>query len=135
MSAGLGTRFVARLIDGIITGIVGFVIGLALPGNSAILTGLVGATIALGYFVWLETSQGATPGKKVVNLKVVGASGGNPTVEESLKRNAWLAFQIVPILGPLASLAAVIAIAVTISTSDDNRGLHDTFAGTSVPAA
>lgn len=132
-SAGLGVRFGARLIDGIITGIVSFVVGLAIPGDSMLIAGILGAIIALGYFVALETSNGATPGKQLLNLQVVGASGGNPTVEESLKRNIWLAFQVVPILGGLASLAAAIAIAVTISTNDENRGLHDQFAGTSVP--
>lgn len=132
-SAGLGVRFGARLIDGIITAIIGFVLGFIIPGDSIVLSSIIGAVVALAYFVALETSSGATPGKKVLNLQVVGANGGNPTVEESLKRNIWLGFQIVPILGGFLGLAAAIAIAVTISSNDDNRGIHDTFAGTSVP--
>lgn len=131
-SAGLGIRFGARLIDGILLGIVGFVIGLVLP-DSLILSGIVSAILGLGYFVYLETEQGATFGKQMLNLKVTGAGGGNPTVEESLKRNGWLAFSIIPILGGFAQLAVAIAIAVTIGTNDDNRGIHDNFAGTAVP--
>lgn len=132
-SAGLGIRFGARLIDGIITAIIGFVLGFVIPGDSIVVSSIIGAIVALGYFVALETSSGATPGKKILNLQVVGANGGNPTVEESLKRNIWLGFQVVPIVGGFLGLAAAIAIAVTIATNDDNRGIHDNFAGTSVP--
>ena len=76
-------------------------------------------------------SRGATPGKMILNLQVQGSSG-NPTAEESLRRNAWLALGIIPILGGLLQLAAVIYIAITISQAGDNRGWHDHFANTRV---
>ncbi len=132
MGATLGVRFGARFIDGIITAIIAFVIGFALPGDSILLSSIVGAAISLGYFVLLETNSGATPGKQLLGLKVVGPTGANPTPEQSLKRNVWLAFQVVPLIGGLAGLAAAIAIAVTISSNDRNRGWHDEFGDTTV---
>lgn len=130
--ASLGVRFVARLIDGLIIGVAAFVIGLAPGLDGFLVSGIVGAALALGYYGYLDTTQGATFGKQAMSLKVRGADGGNPTWEESIKRNIWNAFQIVPILGGIASLVAVIGIAITINSAPDNRGFHDGFAGTTV---
>ena len=33
--------------------------------------------------------NGQTLGKQVLKMRVYGASGGNPTMEEALRRNAW----------------------------------------------
>jgi hypothetical protein len=41
-------------------------------------------------------------------------------------------FGIVPWIGGLLSLVAVIAIIITISSDQHSRGFHDTFAGTAV---
>ena len=73
-----------------------------------------------------------------MKLTVHGASGGKPTMEEALRRNAWAALGIIsglPALGwifGLAELAAIIAIAVTISNDALKRGWHDKFANTTV---
>jgi len=125
-------RFVARLIDGLIIGVATFVIQFVPGLDGFLISGIVGAALALGYYGYLDTTQGATFGKQAMSLKVHGADGGNPSWEESIKRNIWNAFQIVPILGAFASLAAVIGIAVTINSAQDNRGFHDGFAGTTV---
>ncbi len=153
-------RFVARLIDhvllAVVNGIVGAIlvvsiIGLDAPGGFGVLgsTGggfaasailaLLGTAIQLGYFAWLETTQGRTLGKMVMKLHVEGAGGGRPTVEESVKRNIWIAFGlagIVPVLGfvgTIASLVAVILIAVGISNDPaTRRPWTDKFAGTRV---
>ena len=73
-------------------------------------------------------------------MRVHGASGGNPTTEEALRRNAWLPAQhrqrppaarhLVPVRARV--LVAVIAIAVTINSDPLKRGWHDKFANTSV---
>lgn len=93
---------------------------------------LVFLAITLGYYVFLETTRGATVGKMLLNLEVRNRSGSYPTPEQSLKRNAFYALSIIPYLGGLLQLAAVIYIAVTISQSPDNRGWHDEFGETVV---
>lgn len=136
-------RFLARLIDGVILGVsFGIIAGVI----SAIfngylywfLTAVVSAVGYLAYFTLLESSRGATIGKQVLKLKVVGPDGSSlPTQEQALRRNIWTAFGIagvVPIIGSLigglASLVAVIMIAVGISGDPANRqGWHDRFAG------
>ena len=73
-----------------------------------------------------------------MRLRTHGASGGNPTTDESFRRNAWYILWIlgsVPLLGfltALLGLVAVIAIAVTISQDPLKRGWHDKFGTTTV---
>lgn len=93
---------------------------------------IVFLAITLGYYVFLETTRGATVGKMLLNLEVHNRSGSYPTPEQSLKRNAFYALGIIPFLGGLLQLAAVIYIAVTISQNPDNRGWHDEFGETVV---
>jgi len=148
VSADLGPRFLARLIDGILLGVVFMVLIVPIvvvaifsgsAGFGGVLGGglglgnLVGAIIfaaaVVGYFAMLESSRGQTIGKMIMKLKTVGPDGENPSFEMAAKRNAWYALGIIPILGGIAQLAAVIYIAITISQSDTNTGWHDTFAG------
>lgn len=154
--ADLLTRFLARLIDGVLLFIVLFVINgviltaflagagtgsfgfgtgssFAFSAVSAILT----AAIYLGYFAVMESRTGQTLGKMLLKLETRGPGGGKPTLEQAVKRNAWTALGLlglVPILGwllsLLAQLAAVITIAVTINNNSATRqGWHDNFAG------
>ena len=145
-------RFLARLIDGILLGIVFGIMSAIF--SSIFLTGLTYSTgewllywlfvsvvtvvITMAYFALMESKKGATLGKQLLKLKVVGPDGvSNPTLEQAIRRNAFYAIQlayIVPIVGPifggLAMLAAVIMIAVTINNDPVNRqGWHDRFAG------
>ncbi len=148
VSADLGTRFLARLIDGILLAIVFMVIivpifVVAIFSGSAGFGGVFGgglglgnlvgsiifAAVIIGYFAFLESSRGQTIGKMIMKLKTVGPDGENPSFEMAAKRNAWYALGIIPILGGLAQLAVVVYIAITISQSDTNTGWHDTFAG------
>lgn len=143
----LGTRFLARLIDHILLGIVNFVIIVPLiiaaaftgVGNGmnpfggfsvgSLIAAIVTAAITIGYFALMEANTGQTVGKMLIGLKTVGPDGNKPTMEQALKRNAWYALGIVPFLGGLAQLAVVIYIAVTINNSATRTGWHDTFAG------
>ena len=133
--AGLGSRFLARLIDGIMLAVLQGLISLA---TGRVVAGIIGGIIYLGYYAYMESSQGRTLAKQWLKMRVHGASGGNPTMEEALKRNAWAALGIVsaiPLLGiltGLAELVAIIAIAVTINSDALKRGWHDKFANTSV---
>lgn len=150
-SADVGVRLGARVIDSILLFIVNAIISAVLifgvvfsdmsGGNGfanfgfnigSFIASIVFLAITFGYYVLLETSRGATVGKMLLNLEVRNRSGAYPTPEQSLRRNAFYALSIIPFLGGLLQLAAVIYIAVTISQDPNNRGWHDEFADTMV---
>ncbi len=128
-------RFLSRLIDGLILLVVNVILVVVLNN---VIAGVIGGIIYLGYYAYLESSRGQTFGKQIMKLRVHGASGGNPTMEEALRRNAWAALGIISGLPAwawlfgLVELVAVIAIAVTISQDPLKRGWHDKFGNTSV---
>lgn len=138
--AELGQRIGARLIDHIIVGVVTAVvivplaIGAAVAGQTGgtITTQILGAALIFGYFVLLEHLRGQTLGKMILNLRVVGPDGQNPDLMTAAKRNAWTLIGLVPLIGWLGSIAAVIFIIVTINQSPERRGWHDQFAGAQV---
>jgi uncharacterized RDD family membrane protein YckC len=128
---GLGLRFVARLIDGVIVGVVAFVLALAIDSVTNVwITGLFSGLLTFIYFVAFETTQGWTPGKKLLGLSVHGPGGApKPDIQQSAIRNSWTLLNIVPFVGGLLSLVAVIVIAVTINSSPTKQGKHDELAG------
>ena len=92
--------------------------------------------------MYLETSEGATLGKKVLNLRVADRNDRSPIdTDASVRRNWWMLLGVVsgiPVIGWLASLASLgiaIAIGVTISSDTYNQGWHDKMASTTVPRA
>lgn len=148
--ADLQTRIIARLIDMILLFVVNAVIITmviigavfsALGGGSGFVAGAIGAVLSaaiyLAYFAFMESNRGQTVGKMVMKLKTQGPDGQNPTMEQALKRNAWVALgvlSIIPIvggfIGTVAQLAASIYIIVTINNNAATRqGWHDEFAG------
>lgn len=151
--ADLLMRFLARLIDFILVGIVNLVIslivgtifGLSMSGYgfsagasfaASAVSAIVSAALYLGYFTLMESRNGQTVGKMLLKLRTQGPGGGTPTTEEAFKRNAWTGLGllgIVPVLGTiigaLVQLVAEIMIAVTISQSPVNEGWHDRFGG------
>ena len=145
--AELLDRFLAKLIDFVIVGVVygiiaailtvAVVMGTGSSWLSGVVTSVVLVVLLLGYFTFLESSRGQTVGKMVMKLRVLGPDGGLPTTEEALKRNIWMGFGIIGILpvigtvvGSLATLAAAIVIAVTINADTVKRqSWFDQFAG------
>jgi uncharacterized RDD family membrane protein YckC len=140
--AELVDRFVARLIDSLIVGIPsGIVVAiLTIASNSWVLSGLISgivyAAAYLAYFGYFESNQGRGLGKQIMKLQVVGPNGGNPTMEEAVKRNIWTGapiLYVVPILGPLVAglieIAAIIVCAVNISNDPERQTWFDKFAG------
>ncbi len=128
VGASLWPRFVARLIDSILVGLVSaYVIGFA-----GFAFGFVASTlsvaISIGYFALMESYGGRTIGKMLLKLKTVGPDGGNPSIEMAFRRNIWYLLGILPYIGGMAEIAAVILVAVTISRSPMNTGWHDNFA-------
>ena len=128
---GVGLRFAARLIDGIIVNIVAFVLAFAIGAVSNYwVTGLFSGLLMFIYFVAFETTQGWTPGKKLLGLSVHGPGGTpKPTAQQSAIRNVWTLLNIVPFIGGLLTLIAVIVVAVTINSSPTKQGKHDELAG------
>jgi uncharacterized RDD family membrane protein YckC len=129
---GLGVRFFARLIDGILVNIVVFLLSLLLFDRDYwwLVTGLFSGVLMFGYFVLFEVSQSSTPGKKLLGLAVHGPGGApKPDVTQSAIRNSFTLLAVVPYLGPLLAFAAYVIIAVTISGSPTKQGKHDELAG------
>lgn len=144
-------RFLARLVDGVVIGIVYAILSSILRGIFLdgylystgewllywIVLTVIWVPLALGYFAYMDSTRGQTLGKMVMKLKVLGPQGGNPTVEQSIRRNVIYAFQlaaIIPVLGTLvaglAALIGVIMIAVGINSDPVRRqAWHDRFAG------
>ena len=136
-------RFLARLIDGFIIGVVYVIVSQII--NAVVdsfflyfaITSVIGAVIFLGYFAYMESARGQTVGKQVMKLRTFGPDGSsNPTMEQAVRRNIWEGFGIlgvIPIIGGmiggLAALAAVILIAVQINSDPRRQHWFDKFAG------
>jgi uncharacterized RDD family membrane protein YckC len=142
VGAGLGARVGARLLDvlivsiplSIVLSLVGWGAGAVLDagGTRGQLTAALQSLLFFGYFVWFESSRGATIGKSVVGIEVQGPDGGPPSVERAMKRNAWMLLGLIPLIGGLLSLVALIAIIITIASGSDMQGIHDQWATTAV---
>jgi uncharacterized RDD family membrane protein YckC len=127
----LWVRLGARIIDGVIVGIVTFILALLFSSSGDIIvTGLLTGILGFAYFVGLEVSQGQTLGKKILGLSVQGPGGApRPTPQQSAIRNAFMLFSIIPFVGGFLALVAYIVIAVTINNSPTKQGKHDELAG------
>ncbi len=86
---GVGPRFLALLIDTIIIGVVGAILGVIFR-NSPGLSGGVTGLLALAYFIVLEATQGATLGKMALGLRVTRTDGAPISWTESIIRNLLL---------------------------------------------
>ncbi len=147
----LGTRFAAKLIDGVLVAValsvISAVLGFAAFGmgmrsgyGTDLLSALISTAIVVGYYAFMESTRGHTVGKMILRLRVQNLEGQNPTREQALRRNAYLAVSLIgilPLVGAfitgLASLTAVLYVAVTINNDPlARRGWHDRFGGTRV---
>ena len=128
---GLGARWGARLIDGILVGIVATLLAAIFHSSSSILvTGFFTGGLMFVYFVALEVTQGRTLGKMLLGLSVRGPGGApKPDFKQSAIRNAFTLLPIVPFIGGLLGVIAIVVIAVTINGSPTKQGKHDELAG------
>ena len=128
---GLGSRWGARVIDGILVTIVAWVLAAIVGSSSSIMvTGLFTGVLMFAYFVAMEVTQGRTLGKRLLGLSVRGAGGApKPDLKQSAIRNAWTLLPVIPYVGGLLGVIAIIVIAVTISNSPTKQGKHDELAG------
>jgi uncharacterized RDD family membrane protein YckC len=129
---GLGRRFFARVIDGLLVNIMAFLLSMFLFDRDYwfLATGLFSGVLMFGYFVLFETTRGASPGKSLLGLAVHGPGGApKPDAKQSAIRNSFTLLAVVPYIGGLLAFIAYIIIAVTISGSPTKQGKHDELAG------
>ncbi|MGE2720709.1 RDD family protein [Mycolicibacterium celeriflavum] len=128
---GLLLRWLARLIDGILVGIVSWLLAFVTDSASNIMvTGFFTGGLMFVYFLAFEAGMGSTPGKKLLGLSVRGPGGApKPTAAQAAIRNSWTLLPIIPFVGGLLGVIAIIVIAVTISGSATKQGKHDELAG------
>ncbi|GLV55027.1 hypothetical protein KDH_18740 [Dictyobacter sp. S3.2.2.5] len=122
---GVGPRFLAVLIDGILIGIVTALITAILGTKQAVLGISVSGIIYILYFLILEaTMGGATLGKKILGLRVVREDGAPISWNESIIRNLVRIIDLLP--------TAYIIGAIVIWTSSQKQRLGDKIAHTVV---
>jgi len=129
-------RLVALVIDVIIVVVVLAVVAvvIAIPtfalsgagGMVAIFAGIfsvVAGVVVFLYFIFAEVTRGATFGKQVLHLKVVGPKGGNPTFIESVVRNVSKIYWLLLLLDVIVGLA---------TSKDYTQKFSDKLVGTKV---
>lgn len=130
-------RFLARLVDGVLLAVVYAFVSIVAGTATGAASAVFGAVLYLGYFSLMESARGETVGKRVMKLHTLGPDAARPTLEQSARRNIWVAagiLGVIPVVGStvggLLELAAVIMIAVGINGDPIHRqGWHDHFAG------
>jgi uncharacterized RDD family membrane protein YckC len=128
--AGLGSRFVALLVDvAIILGVasmVGWAFRFLLsPGIAQAASTTLSFVLFTGYPVYFELRhQGRTPGKRFFNLRVVDGRGLPITLEQSFVRNVLRALDFAPVFYGVGGLVSLF--------DSDRRRLGDILADTVV---
>src|SRR6478672_4362194 len=129
---GVGRRFVAFLVDGILLFIVGYTIaaltGQTTPGgfNLQGLPALLYFIINFGYGIVLEATQGATLGKMLLKLRVVRLNGEPISWSEAVIRNILRIVDAIPYFIPYLTGA------ILVWTSPKRQRLGDRVANTVV---
>ena len=117
--AGIGARFLAMIVDGLIVGCVGFVLVMVLGRTFGNLAYIV---LAFGYGTMLESSEKqATFGKQMMSIRVTDLNGGRIDLTKAFIR------QISKILSAIFFIGYIMAF-----FSEKKQGLHDLIAGTVV---
>ena len=131
--AGLGSRFIAQMLDSLIVGVIALIIDIGVLGAignttapDAVVAGLLVAGITLfvyvGYFTLCEVSTGGrTPGKSAGQLRVLDISGAAPTAGQLLLRNVARVIDVIAGLG-----------VVVMFWNRQSRRIGDLLAGTIV---
>jgi uncharacterized RDD family membrane protein YckC len=134
--AGFWRRFVAVFIDGILLWIVfipvRLLLGMGLMGNrydtlNYAYVGMaayfaISLAVGIGYYVYFLSQKAATPGKMIMGVKVITATGGPISVGRALGR--YFAQYI---------SAITLAIGYIMAAFDDQkRALHDHICNTRV---
>ncbi|MFZ0544080.1 MAG: RDD family protein [Candidatus Promineifilaceae bacterium] len=130
--AGIGSRFMAALVDTIIIVVMLVIVNLVflllvgLEANWIVAAlGLISFVILWGYYIFFEMNWGGqTPGKRWVGLRVIRVDGTPISLSESLIRNLIRFVDFLPVSYGIG--------VVTMFITSQSRRLGDLAAGTIV---
>jgi uncharacterized RDD family membrane protein YckC len=134
--APLGRRFAARLIDGLLLVVVGFVLVVAfgdvrMSGGTYDVPGWAQWAmwlLAVTYEIVLVVSSGQTIGKRALGIRVADATtGAVPNLDQAVRRCVPTLLQQVPIISALAWV-----LYAPVLWNGRRQGMHDRLAGTVV---
>lgn len=128
-------RLLARIIDGLILLIPIVVITLVIGGTASfvgggvggnafstsprvIIGGLIANALALGYEYYFLANDGATPGKKAMNIKVVSEDGSPLGSDGAIRRLILAVAGIIPFIGGLIGLIVGLGTIIMIFVDD-----------------
>ena len=138
--AGFWIRFLAYLVDSLIVTLLMAVIWApsvfvtiraatsgegpgALAAILPFLSFVIGTAVGLGYILWFWATRGATPGKKMLGLKIVREDGEEPM--------GW-GTAFMRLVGYMVSGFVLYIGFLMIAFNPDKMGLHDKIAKTRV---
>ena len=132
--AGIGSRFLAQMVDMVIVFTIGLVIAVAAAALGALLNSaqvgllvgvILGFILLAGYFLISEAAlSGQTVGKRAVRLRVVGDQGQPITLGQAAIRNLVRIVDFLPLLYGIGI--------ITLFISGRGKRLGDFAAGTLV---
>lgn len=117
IDASRGTRFANLFIDYLFSFVLLFIVGLVVQSEEW--GGFIGYPIMIGYYVFFETTFGATPGKMITKTRVVRVDGGKPSFGQILGR----------------TLSRFVPFEPFSFFSSTSSGWHDRWSGTRVVRA
>jgi uncharacterized RDD family membrane protein YckC len=123
---GIGIRFISLLIDSMIMGLIYLGIRVVAKGWLPWWLVLIFFIIYIGYFTYLEGSQGQTVGKMITKIKVVREDGKPIDMNQAFRRN---------ILRIIDGIFVYLIGAILIWRSDKKQRLGDSIAKTVVVKA
>jgi len=143
-AAGTGVRIGAILIDGLIFGVISALLTIPFledtnPDSNSFefeATGIgtfIGPLIVLGLTILLVATQGGSPGKLMLGLRITMADGTTPIGygPATMRSLPWVA-TLIPLLGIVVWFALVITSLVFISNDSERRSVFDRTANTRV---
>jgi uncharacterized RDD family membrane protein YckC len=112
--AGAGSRFLAIMIDSLITMGVGAAIGVVsmalLPRGIAVAIYItVTFLLTWGWHVYFETTRGRTPGKRALSLRVIDSRGLPVSLYQSLVRNIVRVVDFAPAFYGIGALVTMLS--------------------------
>jgi len=123
--AGVGSRLISYVIDGIILSVIGWILNYAsmsVGGTVGNIILFLSGLVSLAYFTYFF-GNGQTPGMKAMNIKLIGTDGTYP-VGYGKGFLRWI--------GMIISAVVILLGYIWILIDKKRQGWHDKIAGTYV---